>query len=233
MNSNKLDRQGNIEVYYKEFYSEMMGHNSKGFLSILWKYPHRLMEKPFKNNSKKRILELGAGEGEHLQFVKQNFNEYLLTDIDKKRLDKIIVEDPQRVSTKKVDASHLPFGDNTFDRVVATCLIAHLSDPEKAMSEWRRVLKPGGNLSIYVPCEPGFALRLFRKLFTAPKAKKLGFEGFNLYIARDHVNDAFRILNLLVEIFREDSVKLVFRPFYFRTWYLNLFCIAQVTKAPH
>lgn len=233
MNSNKLDRRGNIEVYYKEFYSEMMGHNSKGFLSILWKYPHRLMEKPFKNNSKKRILELGAGEGEHLQFVKQNFNEYLLTDIDKKRLDKIIIEDPQRVSTKKVDASRLPFGDNTFDRVVATCLIAHLSDPEKAMSEWRRVLKPGGNLSIYVPCEPGFALRLFRKLFTAPKAKKLGFEGFNLYIARDHVNDAFRILNLLVEIFREDSVKLVFRPFYFRTWYLNLFCIAQVTKAPH
>ena len=65
----------------------MMGHNSQGFLSILWKYPHRLMEKPFKNNSKKRILELGAGEGEHLQFVEQNFDEYLLTDIDKKRLD--------------------------------------------------------------------------------------------------------------------------------------------------
>ena len=233
MNSNKFDRRGNIEVYYKEFYSEMMGHNSQGFLSILWKYPHRLMEKPFKNNSKKRILELGAGEGEHLQFVEQNFDEYLLTDIDKNRLDKITIENSQRVSTKQVDASHLPFDDNTFDRVVATCLVAHLRDPEKAMSEWRRVLKPGGNISIYVPCEPGFALRLFRKLFTAPKAKRLGFEGFNLYIARDHVNDAFRILNLLVEIFREDSVKLVFRPFYFRSWYLNLFCIAQVTKAPH
>jgi hypothetical protein len=68
-------------------------------------------------------------------------------------------------------------------------------------------------------------------LFTAPKAKKLGFEGFNLYISRDHINDAFRVLNIAAEVFRDDVFKQVFRPFYIRSWYLNLFGVIQVTKA--
>jgi SAM-dependent methyltransferase len=224
------ERRGNIEVYYKEFYSQMMGHDSTGLMSFLWKYPHKIMEKPFKTNSRLRILELGSGEGEHLQFVRSDFSEYLATDIDQVRLEKLSVELPGKVGTQRVDASLLPFEDETFDRVIATCLIAHLPEPEKSLMEWRRVLKPGGSISIYVPCEPGFSLRLFRKLITAPKAKKLGFEGFNLYISRDHVNDAFRILNIAAETFRKDRQKLVFRPFFVRSWYLNLFCVIQVKK---
>ncbi len=208
----------------------MMGHDSTGLMSFLWKYPHKIMEKPFKTNSRLRILELGSGEGEHLQFVRSDFTEYLATDIDQVRLEKLSVELPGKVGTQRVDASLLPFEDETFDRVIATCLIAHLPEPEKSLMEWRRVLKPGGSISIYVPCEPGFSLRLFRKLITAPKAKKLGFEGFNLYISRDHVNDAFRILNIAAETFRTDRQKLVFRPFFVRSWYLNLFCVIQVKK---
>jgi phosphatidylethanolamine/phosphatidyl-N-methylethanolamine N-methyltransferase len=227
------ERRGNIQVYYKEFYSQMMGHDSTGLMSFLWKYPHKIMEKPFKTNSRFRILELGFGEGEHLQFVKSDFSEYLATDIDQVRLEKLSAKLPSKVSTQRVDASLLPFEDETFDRVIATCLIAHLQEPEKSLMEWRRVLKPGGSISIYVPCEPGFSLRLFRKLITAPKAKKLGFEGFNLYISRDHVNDAFRILNIAAETFRTDRQKLVFRPFFLRSWYLNLFCVIQVKKEIH
>jgi phosphatidylethanolamine/phosphatidyl-N-methylethanolamine N-methyltransferase len=224
------ERRGNIEVYYKEFYSQMMGHDSTGLMSFLWKYPHKVMEKPFKSNSRLRILELGFGEGEHLKFVKSDFSEYLATDIDQVRLEKLSAKLPSKVSTQRVDASLLPFDEETFDRVIATCLIAHLQEPEKSLMEWRRVLKPGGSISIYVPCEPGFSLRLFRKLVTAPKAKKLGFEGFNLYISRDHVNDAFRILNIAAETFRADRQKLVFRPFFLPSWYLNLFCVIQVRK---
>ena len=222
--------RGNVDHYYKNFYSRMMGHESNGILSILWKYPHILMEKPFKNNSGLRILELGFGEGEHIGFVKADYSEYTATDIDAERLYRIKDKMPPNARTMACDALQLPFEDNLFDRVIATCLIAHLPDPEKAMTEWRRVLKPGGKLTMYVPCEPGFSLRLFRKLFTAPKAKKLGFDGFNLYISRDHINDAFRVLNIAAEVFRMDSFKQVYRPFYIRSWYLNLFCVVQVTK---
>ncbi|CAN2224259.1 UbiE Methylase involved in ubiquinone/menaquinone biosynthesis [Candidatus Nanopelagicaceae bacterium] len=229
--TNQQYERGNVENYYRNYYSKMMGHDSDGILSILWKYPHLLMEKPFKSNKDLSILELGFGEGEHVGFVAPDYKAYLATDLDAERLERVQWKLPARVSTQACDALNLPFADSTYDRVIATCLIAHLPDPERAMQEWRRVLKPGGKLTIYVPCEPGFSLRLFRKLFTAPKAKKLGFEGFNLYISRDHINDAFRVLNIAAEVFRGDTFKQVFRPFFFRSWYLNLFGIIQVTKA--
>jgi phosphatidylethanolamine/phosphatidyl-N-methylethanolamine N-methyltransferase len=227
--SSNSDR-GNVELYYQEFYSKMMGHESNGVLSILWKYPHRVMEKNFKSNAGKRILELGFGEGEHLSFVAEDFAEYLATDLDVKRLERFRPKLIPNTKLMQCDAMSLPFPDESFDRVIATCLIAHLRNPELALTEWRRVLKEGGELTMYVPCEPGFSLRLFRKLFSAPKAKRLGFEGFNLYIARDHVNDAFRVLNLAAEVFRRDSFQQVFRPFPIRSWYLNLFCVVHIIK---
>lgn len=223
-------RRGSVEVYYKEFYSRMMGHDSDGLLSILWKYPHKLMEKPFKSNKDFKILELGFGEGEHIGFVVNNFESYLATDLDSERLDRISNHLPERVSVQQCDATQLPFEDQAFDRVIATCLIAHLSEPEQALEEWRRVVKIGGHITIYVPCEPGFSLRLFRRLFTAPKARKLGFEGFNLYISRDHRNDAFRTLNIAAEVFSGDRIRYVFRPFFVRSWYFNLFSLLQIQR---
>jgi ubiquinone/menaquinone biosynthesis C-methylase UbiE len=43
-------------------------------------------------------------------------------------------------------AEHLPFDDDTFDSVVATWVLCTIPDPERALAEMRRVLKPGGLL---------------------------------------------------------------------------------------
>ncbi len=42
------------------------------------------------------------------------------------------------------DAQNLPFKNATFDRVVANFALLHLANPEGAMAEAARVLKPGG-----------------------------------------------------------------------------------------
>lgn len=44
------------------------------------------------------------------------------------------------------DAEELEFEDNTFDVVVSRNLLWTLPSPDKALKEWRRVLKPGGTL---------------------------------------------------------------------------------------
>ena len=40
----------------------------------------------------------------------------------------------------------LPFADGTFGLVYANFVVEHLARPERAFSEWRRVLRPGGSL---------------------------------------------------------------------------------------
>ena len=217
---------GSIELYYSEYYEKMMGQYSTGLMSFLWKYPHKLIEKPFRRRNYDSILELGAGSGEHISFVKSKFNEYLALDTDKNLISKI--KKDFKIKGVVGDAERLIFVDDYFDRVIATCLLAHLSHPEQALSEWRRVAKSGSTISIYMPCEPGLALRIFRKLISAPKARRLGFKGFELYIARDHKNDFNRMKELILFVFRHDKIRFKYRPLVLSSWYLNLFSIVEI-----
>ena len=49
------------------------------------------------------------------------------------------------------DATELPFEDESFDTVVSFMVLEHLADPQRAMREARRVLRPGGTYLISVP----------------------------------------------------------------------------------
>jgi SAM-dependent methyltransferase len=49
------------------------------------------------------------------------------------------------------DALHLPFGDATFDRVIASEVLEHIPDDVAAMAELARVLRPGGTMAVTVP----------------------------------------------------------------------------------
>ena len=224
------EEYGNVSKYYSDFYSQVIGHDSRGILNFLWKYPHKKMEKKFKSNFGYRILEVGAGEGEHIDFVVDDYAEYLATDVDTARLKKLSERNLPNLNVAKVDAQVTSFPDNHFDRIIATCLLAHLPKPEEALNEWQRILKPGGSLTIYIPCEPGLALKTFRRFFTMPKAKRLGYKGYDLFIARDHKNSADRLCTLISHVFRSDRFQLSFLPLPIKSWYLNLFIIAQIEK---
>jgi SAM-dependent methyltransferase len=49
------------------------------------------------------------------------------------------------------DATAMPFGDGTFDRVIAAEVLEHILDDQRAMNELARVLRPGGLAAITVP----------------------------------------------------------------------------------
>src|SRR6267378_8710724 len=48
------------------------------------------------------------------------------------------------------DAQDLPYAENTFDAVVCGYGIIHLPEPDRALVEMRRVLRPGGRVAISV-----------------------------------------------------------------------------------
>lgn len=49
-----------------------------------------------------------------------------------------------KIEFREADAQNLPFDDESFDRVVANFALLHLANPERAMAEASRVLKPNG-----------------------------------------------------------------------------------------
>ena len=124
MNSNEITEQ-----YYKTFYSNTIGIKATGIVGFLSRYPHKLMEKNIKHNAN-RILEVGFGEGEHFKYVKSPYKQYIGIDLDRERL--LINEYPKHITTKVMDAQKIDYPDSYFDRVIATCLLAHLKEPEGA-----------------------------------------------------------------------------------------------------
>ena len=53
--------------------------------------------------------------------------------------------------TANGDALALPFADGTFDGIIASEVLEHVSDDKQALDEVFRVLKPGGTLAATVP----------------------------------------------------------------------------------
>jgi phosphatidylethanolamine/phosphatidyl-N-methylethanolamine N-methyltransferase len=74
-----------------------------------------------------------------------------------------------------MDATNLAFRDGSFDAVVAQYVITAVPDPEGALDDFVRVLKPGGELILvnHIGAESG-PRRAFELAF-APLARRLGW----------------------------------------------------------
>lgn len=86
---------------------------------------------PDKNNRGKEISWLDP----YLEKV-----EYLV-------LDKVPDYNPDIVG----DIHNLPFEDNSVDAIICIAVLEHVEEPQKAVREMYRVLKPGGYCYIYAP----------------------------------------------------------------------------------
>ena len=73
-----------------------------------------------------------------------------------------------------MDAHAMTFADATFDCVVAQFVITLVADPERVLSECRRVVKPGGRIILvnHLYSETGVAAAIER--WTAKKVRALG-----------------------------------------------------------
>src|SRR5213596_4229031 len=131
------------------------------------------------------VLEVGIGTGLNLPLYPPASR---LTGIDlsEEMLDKA-VERVQNlampnVTLKVMDATSMDFGDNEFDKVVATYTISAVPDPVAVLREMRRVVKPGGILVILNHFRSERRLTGWVEDMLAPVCTRLGWKS-NLPLA--------------------------------------------------
>ena len=98
-----------------------------------------------------KVLELGTGNGvlwsQNIDKVPADVN-IVLSDISEGMLAdaKNEIGDKPEFQYAVIDAQKIPFADDTFDLVIANHMLFYCDDISKALSEIRRVLKPGASL---------------------------------------------------------------------------------------
>ena len=221
-----------LDDFYAEAYEKTYGDGSIG---LFWKYIHSRLDKNLHCSSTSVLLEIGAGHGQHFKLTSLAPALYIETDIRTSLGYTIpLVEADLRLSghIKRVmnAESLVDIPSATVDIIIVSCVLAHLNNPDKALLEWRRVLKPGGCLSLYIPCEPGIFLRIVRFFTTRRKLKSLGItpEDFHWLEHRNH----YPLMHFLVKkTFQSDRREERLFPFRFLLWDFNLFSLILVIKS--
>ena len=230
MASKQISEDPSFEQYLTRWSALYQNANyDTGLAGYFLRKSHEWCEAPFhKNTFFSKVLEVGAGTGEHIHHVAHGFDEYWMTDSNTSMLDRAMRDRPtseqSRVLTAKEDAAHLSFPDSTFDRIVAAHILEHLPRPHEVLREWTRVLKPGGLLSIVLPCDPGLAWRVGRR-FARQKFIDAGID-YDYWIAREHINSINNLVALLRWYF--PVLEQSWLPLRVPSMDINLFYIAQV-----
>lgn len=97
-----------------------------------------------------RILELGCGNGTYSDVLARTAERLHVTDLS----DEMLAFCRERLKSlgnavvEKQDCFALSFPDASFDATVMVNLLHVIPQPEKAVAESRRILKPGGTLVV-------------------------------------------------------------------------------------
>jgi SAM-dependent methyltransferase len=220
-----------IDVFYDDAYEQVMG---TGLIGKYWKLIHSQIEALRDSRHDSIVLEVGAGHGQHFDQTNSSSALYIETDIRKSmgyelpfEKNDLLLRGRIKRNANAEDFSKIP--SNSIDSIVVTCVLAHLTNPELALCEWRRVLKLGGSLVVYIPCEPGLALRVVRFFTTRRKFASRGVRQQDLHWL-EHRNHYLYLKLLIRNVFVNDSVRFLRYPLHLLPWDLNLYCLTSIKK---
>ena len=101
-----------------------------------------------------RVLDVACGCGESARTLAEHFGCRMVgIDYSEENIRRanVLTEDvglADRIHFLQGDAEHLPFANDSFDVVICECSLCIFPDLELALTEMKRVLRPGGRLGI-------------------------------------------------------------------------------------
>jgi SAM-dependent methyltransferase len=108
------------------------------------------------------LLDLGCGGGRHAFEAYRRGARVVAADLDGGELATVAgmlgamaaegeAVPPASAVALRTDGTVLPFGDESFDKVIAAEILEHVPSDQRAMDEIARVLRPGGVAAVTVP----------------------------------------------------------------------------------
>ena len=113
-----------------------------------------------------RLLDVGCGTGWALRRASERVNDNGLfygVDLSPKMIERARLNFEGRGNFRFVvaNAESIPLDENFFDTIICTNSFHHYFNPDKALREFRRLLKPSGRAYILDPTSDFFIVRLF------------------------------------------------------------------------
>lgn len=87
-----------------------------------------------------RLLDVGCGDGGVARLLRQRVSEVVAVDIERAPG----WQDEPELRFRVADAEQLPFEADSFDVVHSKDSLHHMARPDRALAEYRRVLRQGG-----------------------------------------------------------------------------------------
>jgi phosphatidylethanolamine/phosphatidyl-N-methylethanolamine N-methyltransferase len=126
-----------------------------------------------------RVLEVGIGTGislpqyaPHVRIFGTDISEAMLRKA-KARVAELRLKNIEGLAV--MDAEKLEFPDDSFDVVMAQYVVTAVPNPEAALDEFARVLRPGGEMIILSRVSADAGMRRFIEQRLQPVVRPLGF----------------------------------------------------------
>lgn len=140
-------RMDNLDILYNEWHKKESTHGTADLIHLSnW---HKEALQLCGELYNKKVLEVGCGQGDFTFFLHDKGADITGSDFSGFAVEKAIERNKVRKSAADfvvADAHSLPFENNVFDLVFSCECLEHVHDPQKALNELYRVLKPGGKV---------------------------------------------------------------------------------------
>lgn len=153
-----------IGDFWDNYSSEFDGEHDTENIDVWKKY----LEEILGADKNKVVLDMGAGTGFLANMTAELGYTSIGVDVSRKMLEYAV----DHADKKKVSAAYmygsildLPFMDNTADYVINARVLWTLVEPDKAIKEWARVIKPGGSIFCFNRMKEDEGITVYKKDF--------------------------------------------------------------------
>jgi len=182
-----------MDIYNQHYLNNRSGSGLSNYLS---KIMESWMHKKVSSIKGKKILELGAGNLNHIKY-ERDFSIYDIVE----PFRELYRDSPELHKIRNKFKSLKDF-QNKFYKIISIATLEHLKDLPKDINNCKKLLKKKGVFQVAVPCEGELAFKLGWKLTTGVSFKLNYNLDYSKLIQYEHLNSLNEIKIILENNFK-------------------------------